>query len=156
MPTEYNVSPDDFERSSGVLAILLRPGANPFSGIVAMSEIQQVAGCPIVDFAQVEAVPCPCGEARRAFHGVPEFPGSLHVTDIHEDAEVHHHRRLTETYYFLECSPGSRMQLNDEFIDVRPGMSIVIPPGTRHRAVGRMKVLIIVVPEFDPADEWLD
>ena len=31
--------------------------------------------------------------------------------------------------------------------EIRPG--IVIPPGVRHRAVGRMKVLIVVLPKFD-------
>ena len=39
---------------------------------------------------------------------------------------------------------------------VRPGQCVMIPPGTRHRAVGRMKVLIVVLPKFDPEDEWLD
>jgi hypothetical protein len=28
--------------------------------------------------------------------------------------------------------------------------------GTRHRAVGRMKVLLVVFPKFDAADEWFD
>jgi mannose-6-phosphate isomerase-like protein (cupin superfamily) len=48
------------------------------------------------------------------------------------------------------------MELNGERIPVRPGMSIMIRPGTRHRAVGKMKVLIFVLPKFDPADEWFD
>jgi mannose-6-phosphate isomerase-like protein (cupin superfamily) len=48
------------------------------------------------------------------------------------------------------------MQLNDEVLDVRPGTCIMIRPGTRHRAIGRMKVLIVVYPKFDPADEWFD
>ena len=41
-------------------------------------------------------------------------------------------------------------------VAVRPGMAIVIRPGVRHRAVGRMTVLIFVLPKFDPADEWFD
>ncbi len=48
------------------------------------------------------------------------------------------------------------MQLDDELIPVHAGMSIVIPPGVRHRAVGTMKVLIVVLPKFNPADEWFD
>jgi mannose-6-phosphate isomerase-like protein (cupin superfamily) len=48
------------------------------------------------------------------------------------------------------------MQLDDESIPVRPGMCIMIRPGTRHRAVGRMKVLILVLPKFDEGDEWFD
>ena len=48
------------------------------------------------------------------------------------------------------------MQLNAEILPVRPGVCIMIRPGTRHRALGRMKVLIVVYPKFDPADEWYD
>jgi hypothetical protein len=29
------------------------------------------------------------------------------------------------------------------------------PPGVVHRAIGKMTVLNIVYPKFDPADEWL-
>ena len=36
-----------------------------------------------------------------------------------------------------------------------PG-EVLIPPGVRHRAVGRMTILNVVVPPFDPADEWFD
>jgi hypothetical protein len=32
----------------------------------------------------------------------------------------------------------------------------MIPPGVRHRALGRMRVLIVVLPKFDPEDEWFD
>ena len=47
-------------------------------------------------------------------------------------------------------------EMEDDLIDVKPGTCIVIPAGVRHRAVGRMKVLIFVLPKFDPADEWFD
>ncbi|MFN5077470.1 MAG: cupin domain-containing protein [Planctomyces sp.] len=108
------------------------------------------------DFKQSTPVPCPCGQARRAFAGMPEFPGPLHITEISEDAKRHYHRRLTETYGILECGPDAAMELDGERIPVQPLQSFVIPPGVRHRAVGRMKVLIVVLPEFDPADEWFD
>ena len=113
-------------------------------------------GYEIVDFADVPGTPCPCGVARRAFVDVDDFPATIHVTQISTDAQVHYHKRLSETYFFLECDEDARMQLDDELIAVRPGMSILIRPGTRHRAVGRMKVLIVVLPKFDPHDEWFD
>jgi mannose-6-phosphate isomerase-like protein (cupin superfamily) len=47
------------------------------------------------------------------------------------------------------------MQLDDDIVDVAPGTCIVIPPGVRHRAIGRMKVLLFVTPKFDAADEWI-
>ncbi|CAL1125616.1 unnamed protein product [Cladocopium goreaui] len=108
----------------------------------------------IVDFAEVPGVPCPCGTSRRALGDVAEFPGTLHVVDISLDARLHYHKRLTETYFILECEPDAKLQLDDELIDLKPHMCVVIHPGVRHRAVGKMKVLNIVVPEFDPADEW--
>jgi mannose-6-phosphate isomerase-like protein (cupin superfamily) len=110
----------------------------------------------VVDFEKIPGVPCPCGTARRAFADVPEFPATVHVTSITVDAKLHYHKRIAETYYFLECGPRARMQLDDETLAVKPGMCILIPPGVRHRAIGEMKVLIVALPKFDPADEWLD
>lgn len=121
-----------------------------------MSAINRIAGCPTVDFAEITPVACPCGQARRGYANVPDFPGTIHVTDISEDAQTHYHKTLTETYYILECGPDAAMELDGRNFDVKPGWSVVIPPGIRHRAVGKMKVLIVVLPEFDPADEWFD
>lgn len=109
-----------------------------------------------VRFSSLPGVPCPCGTARRAFADVEDFPGTIHVTEISADAQLHYHRHLTETYYFLECEPGARMQLNDETITVQAGDCVLIRPGTRHRAIGKMKVLIVVFPKFDESDEWFD
>jgi mannose-6-phosphate isomerase-like protein (cupin superfamily) len=108
------------------------------------------------DFSEIAPVACPCGQARRAFQGVPEFPGTLHITEISEDAQRHYHRKLTETYVILKCDADAGMELDGEIIPIREHQSIVIPPGVRHRALGRMTVLIIVMPEFDPQDEWFD
>jgi mannose-6-phosphate isomerase-like protein (cupin superfamily) len=117
---------------------------------------QTTARYHIVDFSGLPGIPCPCGTARRAFADVPEFPGTVHVTEIKVDAELHYHKRITETYFFLECEPDAKMQLDDDIIPVRQGVSILIPPGVRHRAIGRMKVIVIALPKFDPDDEWFD
>lgn len=110
----------------------------------------------IVDFDQLPGIACPCGTARRAFGDAADFPATVHVTEISADARKHYHRRLTEVYYILECGPDAEMELDDETIPLRPGLCVLIRPLTRHRAVGRMKVLIIASPKFDPADEWED
>lgn len=110
----------------------------------------------VVKFGSLPGVACPCGIARRAFQDVEGFPATVHVTEISEDAAVHYHKKLTETYYFLECGPDAKMQLDGELLPVEPGMCILIPPGVRHRAIGKMKVLILVLPKFDPTDEWFD
>ena len=113
-------------------------------------------GYEIVDFADLEGTPCPCGTARRAFVDVEDFPGTIHITNISADARLHYHKRLTEIYYILQCDENARMQLDEEVIDLKVGLCIMIRPGVRHRAVGCMKVLIVVYPKFDPHDEWFD
>lgn len=119
-----------------------------------MAQQTQQRPYEIVDFGQIEGTACPCGVAHRAFADVEDFPATVHVTEISADAKLHYHQRLTETYYFLECQPGAQMQLNEDYVDVHPGMCVMIRPGVRHRAIGKMKVLILVMPKFDPADEW--
>jgi len=110
----------------------------------------------VVDFNKLPPVSCPCGQARRAFVEVSDFPGTIHVTEISADARLHFHKSLTETYYILECGPDARLQLDDEMLAVQPGMCVLIRPGVRHRALGKMRVLIVVFPKFDPEDEWFD
>ena len=120
------------------------------------TEITGNSGYEIANFAEIPGTPCPCGTARRAFSDIEDFPATVHVTEISVDAQKHYHKTLTETYFFLECGDDAKMELEDEIIPVHPGMSIMIRPGTRHRALGEMKVLIMVLPKFDPADEWFD
>ncbi len=109
--------------------------------------------CEIVDFDQLSPVACPCGQARRAFGDVPDYPGTIHRTEITVEAKTHYHNRLTETYYILQCEADAKMALDGKIIPVKPGMCILIRPGARHRAIGRMTVLIVVFPKFDPDDE---
>lgn len=109
----------------------------------------------IVHFDDIEGVACPCGTARRAFADEEESPGTVHRTEITANAKLHYHRRLTETYYILDCKQNAMMELDGQRIPVRKGSCILIPPGVPHRAVGQMTVLIMVVPKFDPKDEVL-
>jgi mannose-6-phosphate isomerase-like protein (cupin superfamily) len=110
----------------------------------------------MVDFARLPALSCPCGEARRAFLDANDLPATVHVTTIFSDARKHFHKNHSEVYYFLECQSDAQMELNDEMIPVSTGMAILIRAHTRHRAVGKMKVLIVSFPKFDPTDEWFD
>ncbi len=130
--------------------------AQPSRSAHTQRESADRPGFELVDFAQLPPTSCPCGLARRALADVPDFPGTIHVTQIQETARIHYHKRLTEVYYFLQCDPGAQMQLDDQLLPVTPGMCIMIRPGTRHRAVGNMQVLIVVIPKFDPDDEWFD
>ena len=111
----------------------------------------------VADFASLEATPCPCGASRRAFIRPDNRTCSVHLVEISSDSKVHYHKGFTETYYVLEGE--GRLELNGQELPVRPGMAVMIRPGTRHRAVpapGPLRILNIVVPPFDPRDEWND
>lgn len=110
----------------------------------------------VVDFESIPGIPCPCGIARRAFDDVEDFPATIHQTEISTEAKTHYHRKLTETYYILECEADAKMELDGKQIPIKPGVCILIPPGVRHRAIGQMKILNIVIPKFDPSDEFFD
>jgi mannose-6-phosphate isomerase-like protein (cupin superfamily) len=110
----------------------------------------------VVDLAGVDPIRCPCGWARRALGGVPNSPLSLHQVDIELDAAVHHHDHHTEVYYILQAEPEAKIELDGELLPIKVGQCIYIPPGVKHRAVGKMRILNIVLPPFDPADEHLD
>jgi mannose-6-phosphate isomerase-like protein (cupin superfamily) len=104
--------------------------------------------------ADLPAIECPCGETRRAFVDDPDQIASLHVVEISTDARTHYHKRLTEIYYILEGEGA--MELDGEQHAVRPGDAILIKPGCRHRAIGKLRVLTVPIPAFDPEDEWFD
>ncbi len=97
---------------------------------------------------------CPCGVTRRAFAEVAGSVASLHLVEIQEDARAHYHKRMTEIYLVLEGS--GEIELDGERIPVRPMSAIYIPPGCRHRAIGKLKIVNIPVPAFDETDEWFD
>ena len=108
----------------------------------------------VVNLDEVTPVPCPCGMSRRAFTDDPDKIASLHVVDISIDAKTHYHKKLTEIYYILEGA--GQMELDGELVDVGPGSTVLIKPGCRHRAIGKMRILNVPVPAFDPDDEWFD
>ncbi len=113
-------------------------------------------GYEVVRYAELTGVPCPCGTAKRGFMDSDSVPFSFHVTTIAKTSRVHYHKRLTETYFVLECDEHSYLELDGERLPLQREMAVLIRPGTRHRAVGNVKVAIVAWPKFDPADEWFD
>ncbi|MDD7986537.1 cupin domain-containing protein [Lentisphaera marina] len=105
-------------------------------------------------FDELETVNCPCGTTRRAFIDDPDKIASIHMVDIKKDSELHYHKKMTEIYLILEGE--GHMELDGELIPVRKDSTILIKPGCRHRAIGKMKIVNIPVPAFDPNDEYFD
>jgi mannose-6-phosphate isomerase-like protein (cupin superfamily) len=97
---------------------------------------------------------CPCGWTRRAFMTPENTVASLHVVDITEEARPHYHKTLTEIYLVLEGE--GVLEIDGDVVPLRPLTAVMIRPGCRHRAVGRLRIINIPIPKFDPADEWFD
>jgi len=102
----------------------------------------------------IAPVKCPCGFSKRAFATPDNQVATIHLVDIQEDAQTHYHKKLTEIYLILEGE--GFMELDGERYPVKPMSTILIKPGCRHRAIGKMKIINVPVPAFDPADEWFD
>ena len=78
----------------------------------------------------------------------------MHLLQVEEDARTHYHKGMTEIYVILEGE--GQLELDGELIPLKPLTSVMIKPGCRHRAIGRLRILNIPIPAFDPEDEWFD
>jgi len=72
-----------------------------------------------------------------------------HTVDI-DGAKPHYHRRGTELYYVLDGE--GTLVLDGVAHPVRQGSLVHIPPGVVHGAVGRMRVLVIGIPDIAEDD----
>jgi len=110
-------------------------------------------GYSIAQLDEIDPVDYPCGKARRAFTTPDNDVATVHVVDISAEPRAHYHKKTTEIYVVLEgCG---NIELDGRLAPVRPLSSVLIRPGTRHRAVGKLRILNIPIPAFDPGDEWL-
>jgi quercetin dioxygenase-like cupin family protein len=72
-----------------------------------------------------------------------------HAVDI-DGAREHYHKRTTELYYVLEGEGTVRLDGADH--PVRKGSIVHIPPGVIHGAKGRMRVLVVGIPDISDDD----
>ena len=110
-----------------------------------------MAKCIVRNIKDVEPMPCPCGSSTRIITQNDTDVANLHVTHI-QDSKKHYHKDCTEYYYILEG--GGKMELDDDVVDLEPGVAILIPPGVAHRGYGDFRALILGVPAWDPNDEF--
>ncbi len=73
----------------------------------------------------------------------------VHAVDI-EEAQLHFHQRATELYYVLEGS--GTLSLDGIDHPLRKGSLVQIPPGVVHGARGRMRVLVVGIPDIAEDD----
>jgi mannose-6-phosphate isomerase-like protein (cupin superfamily) len=94
-----------------------------------------------------------CGESIRVIT-YKDTPGiNIHVTHI-LDGVKHYHKRSTEVYYILEGK--GKLELDNETVDIKPGLTALIPPGVRHRGYGDFRTIVIGTPAQTPGDEYTD
>lgn len=93
-----------------------------------------------------------CGYRYRLLsEGDEDVAAWAHAVDI-DGAKPHYHKICTELYYVLDGE--GKVTLDDEEIAVRPGTMLHIPPGVVHGAVGKMRVLVIGIPDIDDSDVY--
>jgi len=72
-----------------------------------------------------------------------------HAVNI-DGAREHYHKRSTELYYVLDGE--GVVLLNGDEHPVRKGSLVHIPPGVVHGAKGRMRVLVVGIPDIADDD----
>lgn len=108
----------------------------------------------VAQLGDIDPIRCPCGFAKRAFARPDNDLATMHIVDITKDSQVHYHKKLTEIYLVLEGE--GFLELDGNMVPVKPLSAIFIKPGCRHRAVGKLRIVNVPIPAFDPADEWFD
>ncbi len=102
--------------------------------------------------ADAPTEPSTCGHRYRLIsrEDAPEGPAAwAHVVDI-DGSREHFHERGTEIYYVLEGEGAIR--LDGEPHPIHKGSLVHIPPGVVHGAVGKMRVLVLGIPDISEDD----
>jgi len=84
-----------------------------------------------------------CGLIRPLIEENHHAAAEVHHLEI-TDAKLHYHERTDEFYYIL--GGQGRMTLDDSEIELHEGVVVYVPRGTRHRAWGDLKVLVVCIP----------
>jgi mannose-6-phosphate isomerase-like protein (cupin superfamily) len=107
-----------------------------------------------VEFSDLPPIDCCCGTTRRAFVDVEDAPASAHYLEVADEPKSHYHRKTTEIYLVLEGE--GYLELDGEKVPVKPLSAVMIRPGCRHRAVGKLKVINLPIPKHDESDFFYD
>ena len=103
-----------------------------------------------VDLLEAPEAECCCGTVRRAFVDVEDAPASVHYLKVKDEPTSHWHQKTAEIYLVLEGE--GHLELDGEMVPVKPMSTVLIRPGCRHRAVGKLTIINIPVPKHDKDD----
>jgi len=95
------------------------------------------------DLAEIKPWTETCGQIRPLIEEKDGAAAEVHHLEI-TDAKLHYHERTDEVYYVIEGE--GRMRLDDEEIDLHSGITVYVPRGVKHKAWGRLKVLVVCIP----------
>jgi len=95
------------------------------------------------DPAQVEPWAETCGQIRCLIEAKDRAAAEVHHVEI-KDAKLHYHERTDEFYYVI-AGQGT-MALDEEEIELHPGVVVYIPRGVKHKAKGNLTILTICIP----------
>jgi mannose-6-phosphate isomerase-like protein (cupin superfamily) len=103
--------------------------------------------------SEAPTVPCPCGESTRPLTRADSPLCNLHVTFI-KDSIKHYHKETTEVYLILEGR--GTLELNDDVVEVEPGVVVYIERFTAHKLTSAEGVRTVVfgVPALQAEDEY--
>jgi mannose-6-phosphate isomerase-like protein (cupin superfamily) len=101
------------------------------------------------DPAEVEPWRETCGQIRPLVEEKDEAAAEVHHVEI-DQAKLHYHARTDEFYYII-AGTGT-MVLDDDEIELHPGVVVYVPRGVKHKAVGKLTVLTVCIPRGVLAD----
>src|SRR5712691_3426539 len=95
------------------------------------------------DPAEVQPWAETCGQIRCLIEEKDGAAGEVHQVEIH-DAKLHYHQRTDEFYYVIDGQ--GTMQLDNQAIELHRGVVVYVPRGVKHKASGKLAVLVVCVP----------
>ncbi len=84
-----------------------------------------------------------CGQIRCLVEEKDAAAAEVQMVEIH-DAKLHYHERTDEFYYII-AGQGT-MRVDDDEIELHPGVVVYIPRGVKHKAIGKLTVLTVCIP----------
>ena len=84
-----------------------------------------------------------CGQIRPLIEEKDNAAAEVHHLEI-THAKLHYHERTDEIYYVIDGS--GRMQLDENEIELHKDVTVYVPRGVKHKAWGKLKVLVVCIP----------